>query len=85
MKHNVIRLETSDLCLTVSRDAQKTTAWFISRCGFKDFYQVDRAAEWPNPKCGPPHTTFLQAQVWPNNINGPPKLQARKRGASKWI
>ena len=62
MKHNVIKLEASDLCLRFSREAQKTTAWFVSRRDCSLPLQESRAAEWPNPKCGPPVSSLGGSQ-----------------------
>ena len=43
----------------------------------------DRAAEWPNPKCGPPDETFLQSQAWPNPATGPTSIEAFRENTDK--
>ena len=44
-----------------------------------------RAAAWPNPKSGPPHVTFLQAQPWPNPATGPTCRRTRSAFGSLTI
>ena len=44
-----------------------------------------RAAAWPNPKNGPPHGTFLQAQPWPNPATGPTCRRTRSAFGSLTI